>query len=270
MRTLVITPTYNESETLPATLRRVRQAVPDVDVLIVDDASPDGTGVLADGFAAADPAVHVLHRPGKQGLGVAYRAGFRWGLERGYDVLVEMDADGSHQPEQLPVLLERIADTTRPADVVIGSRWVPGGSVRNWPAHRHLLSRGANLYTQLLLGISVRDATAGFRAYRRTVLEAIDLHTVASQGYCFQIDLVWRAVRKGFTIAEVPIEFVERSAGVSKMSGDIVREALTQVTAWGLLRKSRQVRRVLADPARVRHSLARRGAGHRGQTGGVR
>lgn len=245
MRVLVITPTYDERLSLPGTLARLRAAVPDADVLVVDDASPDGTGDLADEAAARDAAVHVLHRPAKQGLGAAYRAGFRWGLAEGYDVLVEMDADGSHQPEELPRLLERLDRPDR-ADVVIGSRWVRGGSVRNWPLRREGLSRGANLYTRAALGVPVRDSTAGFRAYRREVLEKIPLDEVRSQGYCFQVDLTLRALAAGFEVREVPIEFVEREQGVSKMSGDIVREALVQVTVWGARRRAGQAREALA------------------------
>jgi dolichol-phosphate mannosyltransferase len=245
VRVLVITPTYDERLSLPGTLARLRAAVPDADVLVVDDASPDGTGDLADEVAARDAAVRVLHRPGKQGLGAAYRAGFRWGLAEGYDVLVEMDADGSHQPEQLPRLLERLERPDR-ADVVIGSRWVRGGSVRNWPLRREGLSRGANLYTRAALGIPVRDSTAGFRAYRREVLEKIALDEVRSQGYCFQVDLTLRALAAGFEVREVPIDFVEREQGTSKMSGDIVREALVQIVVWGVRRRGEQVREAVA------------------------
>jgi dolichol-phosphate mannosyltransferase len=203
--------------------------VPLAQVLVVDDASPDGTGALADAMAAADDQVHVLHRPGKQGIGVAYLAGFAWGIERDVEVLVEMDADGSHQPEQLPSLLVALTD----ADLVQGSRWVPGGSVVNWPRRRELLSRGGNRYVRTVLGVDVRDSTGGFRAFRRTTLEKLDLAGVASAGYCFQVDLVWRAVQQGFRVVEVPIEFVERVRGESKMSGSIVREALWRVTVWG-------------------------------------
>lgn len=244
MTVLVIIPTYDERACLPSTVGRLRAAVPSADVLVVDDASPDGTGDLADGLAARDPQVNVMHRPGKAGLGAAYVAGFLWGLERGYDVLVEMDADGSHQPEQLPALL---AALDAGADVALGSRWVPGGTVRNWPRTRVLLSRGGNLYTRLALGVALHDATGGYRAFRRHVLEAIQLETVASQGYCFQVDLAWRAVQAGFTVAEVPIEFVERELGESKMSGAIVREALWRVTAWGVRRRRRQLRGIASS-----------------------
>ena len=226
---LVIIPTYNESESLPGVLERLRRAVPEAHVLVADDNSPDGTGALADALAAKDDHVHVLHRAGKEGLGKAYLAGFAWGLERGYDVIVEMDADGSHRPEELPRLLAQIPH----ADVVLGSRWVPGGSVVNWPASRRVLSQGGSLYTRLALGIPTRDATGGYRAYRASALRALDLATVESNGYCFQIDLLWRALQRGLIVREVPITFVEREAGTSKMSGRIVREALLNVARWG-------------------------------------
>ncbi|MBP3043127.1 polyprenol monophosphomannose synthase [Arthrobacter jiangjiafuii] len=231
MRVLTIIPTYNEIESLPKTLQRLRAAVPDSDVLIADDNSPDGTGDYADGIAAVDPQVHVLHRKGKEGLGAAYIAGFRWGLERDYDVLVEMDADGSHKPEQLPLLLAAAEDG---ADLVIGSRWVPGGSVVNWPLHRKILSRGGSTYSRLMLGVRVRDITAGYRAFRRTTLEKLDLGAVESVGYGFQVDMTFRVARLGLQIREVPITFVEREFGASKMSGNIVFEAMANVTKWGL------------------------------------
>ena len=231
MRVLTIIPTYNEIESLPKTLQRLRAAVPDSDVLIADDNSPDGTGAYADEIAAVDPQVHVLHRKGKEGLGAAYIAGFRWGLERDYDVLVEMDADGSHKPEQLPLLL---AAAETGADLVIGSRWVPGGSVVNWPLHRKILSRGGSTYSRLMLGIGVRDITAGYRAFQRTTLEKLDLNAVESVGYGFQVDMTFRVARLGLTIQEVPVTFVEREFGASKMSGNIVFEAMANVTKWGL------------------------------------
>ncbi len=237
-RVLVCIPTYDEALTLPATLARLRAAVPEADVLVLDDASPDGTGQIADGLAAADPAVHVEHRAGKAGLGAAYVGGFAWGLARDYDVLVEMDADGSHQPEDLPRLLSALRD----ADVVLGSRWVDGGEVRNWPRSRLLLSRGGNAYTRLVLRLPLADATGGFRAYRREVLEKLPLEDVSSQGYCFQVDLIWRAAQAGFTVAEVPITFVERTAGYSKMSRAIVLEALVRVTRWGLAARLARLR----------------------------
>lgn len=241
---VVLIPTYNERENLPIVVRRVREAVPAADVLVLDDNSPDGTGEVADGLAAEDAQVHVLHRPAKRGLGAAYLAGFEWALDHGYDAAVEMDADGSHRPEHLPRLLDAAAD----ADVVIGSRWVPGGEVVNWPWHRKLLSVGANTYVAVLLGMGVRDATGGYRVYRTNALRTMELEDVASQGYCFQVDLTLRAVRLGLRVVEVPISFVERENGHSKMSGDIMREALTRITAWGVRHRtdqlSGQVRRV--------------------------
>ncbi|GAA3689830.1 polyprenol monophosphomannose synthase [Arthrobacter ginkgonis] len=231
VRVVTIIPTYNELESLPLTVGRLRAAVPDSDVLVVDDNSPDGTGRLADELAAGDSNIHVLHRTGKAGLGAAYIAGFRWALERGYDVLVELDADGSHQPEQLPSLL---AEIPRGADLVIGSRWVKGGSVVNWPLRRKLLSRAGSLYSRIMLGIGVRDITAGYRAFRRETLEALDLSAVESVGYGFQVDMTFRVAKLRKRIVEVPITFVERELGVSKMSGNIVVEAMLNVTKWGL------------------------------------
>ncbi|MEZ0447442.1 polyprenol monophosphomannose synthase [Cellulomonas sp. ICMP 17802] len=242
-RVLVVVPTYDELENLPGALERLRTHVPDADVLVVDDGSPDGTGELAEKIAEREVAdggrrrVHVLHRAGKLGLGTAYVAGFGWALEHGYDVVVEMDADGSHRAEDLPRLLARTAD----ADLVLGSRWVPGGSVLNWPLSRHVLSRGANTYTRLILGIPLRDATGGFRAYRADLLRELQLGDVASQGYCFQVDMAWRAVRTGARVVEVPITFVERELGRSKMSRGIVVEALVSVTRWGIAERSRRV-----------------------------
>lgn len=231
-RTLVIIPTYNELENLPLILDRVHKARPDVHVLVVDDSSPDGTGELADERALADPdRVHVMHRTAKDGLGAAYLAGFAWGLARQYSVLVEMDADGSHAPEQLYRLLDAIDNG---ADLAIGSRYVDGGTVRNWPWRRLVLSKSANTYSRLLLGVGIHDITAGYRAYRREALEKLDLATVDSKGYCFQIDLTWRTLNSGFTVVEVPITFTERELGVSKMSGSNIREAMTKVARWGI------------------------------------
>jgi dolichol-phosphate mannosyltransferase len=235
---VVLIPTYNERENLPLIVSRLRAAVPGADVLVLDDNSPDGTGAVADRLAAEDGQVHVLHREGKNGLGAAYLAGFAWALDKGYDVLVEMDADGSHQPEQLPTILAALAD----ADVVLGSRWVHGGSVINWPIHRKALSVGGNLYTRVLLGMPIGDATGGYRAYRASALRSMDLQDVASAGYCFQVDLVWRAVRRGLTVVEAPITFVERTIGDSKMSHDIMRESLRSITSWGLRHRLGQVR----------------------------
>jgi dolichol-phosphate mannosyltransferase len=228
-KVLVVIPTYNESENIRWIVDRTRAAVPEAHILVVDDNSPDGTGKIADEITDLDRHVAVLHRAAKQGLGAGYVAGFRWGMERGYEVLVEMDADGSHQPEQVPSLLRAL----RNADLVLGSRWVQGGTTVNWPRRRNLLSRAANWYARLALRIDLKDITAGYRAYRRRTLEAIDLGSVVSQGYCFQIDLARRAALNGFKIVEVPIEFIERERGDSKMSGDIIREAMTRVTVWG-------------------------------------
>ena len=238
-RVAVIIPTYNERGNVEQITTRLRAAVPDAELLVVDDNSPDGTGDIADKLAASDPAIHVLHRPGKAGLGAAYIAGFGWALERGYDVIVEMDADGSHQPEHLPSLVAA-ADH---ADLSIGSRWVPGGKVVNWPKTREALSRAANIYTRLMLGLGVRDATAGFRAYRAVTLRTISLNQVESTGYCFQIDLTLRVADAGLRIVEVPITFVERERGASKMSNSIIAEAFWRVAQWGVARRLRQLRR---------------------------
>jgi dolichol-phosphate mannosyltransferase len=238
-RAVMVVPTYNEIENLADLVARVRRCAPDVDILVVDDASPDGTGSLADRLAADDPGVRVLHRAEKQGLGAAYAAGFRVALDAGYDLIGEMDADGSHRPEQLPLLL----DATAEADLVIGSRWVPGGSVVNWPWHRRLLSRAGNLYTRVLLGIGVRDATAGFRVFRREALETIHLERVQSLGYVFQVELAYRALRAGLRVVEVPIEFVERERGASKMTPEVARESLVRITRWGLAQRFRRTER---------------------------
>ena len=240
--TLIVIPTYDEREALPGTLSRLRAAVPEAHVLVVDDSSPDGTGKWAESIAAQDPAVHVLHRAGKQGLGPAYLAGFAWGLERGYRLLGEMDADASHRPEQLPGLLEAVR---RGADLAIGSRWIPGGAVHDWPVHRLILSRGANLYVRLLMGLGVSDATAGFRVFRAELLERLVAEDIASQGYCFQVDMTRRARDLGAVITEVPIDFDERTEGASKMSSRIVREALVKVTLWGVSRRAQLLRKAL-------------------------
>lgn len=249
-RVLVCIPTYNERENLELIAARLRTAVPGADLLVIDDGSPDGTGALADHLAAADTQIHVLHRSSKEGLGAAYVAGFRWALAAGYDVVVEMDADGSHQPEQLPRLLAALepAPNGRDADVVLGSRYVKGGEVVNWPKSRLLLSRGGNAYTRLMLGLPLRDATGGYRAYRADVLNTLPFDEVASQGYCFQVDLVWQSWLRGFNVVEVPITFIERERGESKMSRAIVVEALWRVTVWGL--GSRRSRRPIHRPER--------------------
>jgi dolichol-phosphate mannosyltransferase len=239
-RVLVVVPTYNERDNLEQIVARVRTSVPDAHLLVVDDNSPDGTGKLADEIAGRDDAVHVLHRTEKNGLGQAYIAGFRWALTAGYDVVVEMDADGSHRPEQLPDLLAAVAGG---ADLAIGSRWVPGGKVVDWPLLRLLISRGGSLYTRIMLRIPIKDATAGFRAYRADVLRAFALDEVSSQGYCFQVDLLRRTWQGGFTIVEVPITFAERERGQSKMNHTIVVEALWRVTAWGFTTRPGAIRR---------------------------
>lgn len=243
---LVVIPTYNEALTIAKAVGRTRTSVPDAHILVVDDGSPDGTGAIADDIAELDDHVHVLHRGGKQGLGAAYVAGFGWGLDRSFDVLVEMDADGSHQPEELPRLLH----AAEQADLVIGSRYVPGGKVVNWPYKREVLSRLGNTYTRITLGTALRDATGGFRAFRASALRELDIESVASQGYCFQVDMAWRAVKNGFRVMEVPITFVEREQGESKMDGRIVREALWRVTQWGAAHRGRQARRLLGGSQR--------------------
>jgi dolichol-phosphate mannosyltransferase len=239
-RVLVIIPTYNESENVRLIVPRVRKSTPQVDILIADDNSPDGTGAIADEMAAADDHIKVLHREGKAGLGAAYIAGFNWAHEHGYDAVVEMDADGSHAPEELP----RLLDALRGADAVIGSRWVRGGKVVNWPVRRLILSRGANFYTRVVMGMGVKDATGGYRAYRLPVLRKIDVDTVTSRGYSFQVELTHRTHRHGFRIVEVPITFAEREHGVSKMSGSIIKEALWKVTVWGAQSRRDSLRRM--------------------------
>ncbi|MEY4039903.1 MAG: hypothetical protein RLZZ52_771 [Actinomycetota bacterium] len=241
MTTLVIIPTYNEVENITRAVSAVRLAVPAANVLIVDDNSPDGTGATADALAVDDPFVHVLHREEKNGLGDAYLAGFAWGIERGFEILVEMDADGSHPADRLDALIGAVSAPTIPGahfpGLAIGSRWVTGGSVVNWPARRLFLSRGANWYTRAMLGIQVKDSTAGFRAFRAEVLQNIHLDEVNSHGYCFQIDLTLRVLDAGYTVVELPIEFTERVIGESKMSKNIVFEAMRQVTSWGWQRR---------------------------------
>jgi len=226
----VIIPTYNERDNLELIVTRVRASAPPADILIVDDNSPDGTGEIADKLAASDTRIHVMHRQGKSGLGTAYIAGFRWALDNGYGVMVEMDADGSHDPADLPRMLTALES----ADLVIGSRYVPGGTVVNWPKSREALSRGANVYVRLMLGISVHDATGGYRAYQADTLRRIGLDEVDSQGYCFQIDLTVRVINTGGKVTEVPITFTERARGASKMSRSIIVEALWRVAQWGI------------------------------------
>ena len=243
--TLVVIPTYNERENLSAIIARVLRSVPGVDLLVVDDNSPDGTGALASALASGHDRIHVLHRAGKEGIGAAYRAGFSWGLDRGYERLVEMDADGSHQPEQLSRLLDRL-DTS---DVVLGSRWMHGGAVENWPLWRALLSRSGSLYARIVLGLPMRDITGGYRAFTADALRTIGFEQLLSQGYCFQIDMLWRAYKAGLRIAEVPITFTERVHGESKMSSGIVMEAIMRVTVWGLRGLPARIRGVHRDAA---------------------
>lgn len=239
LSTLVIIPTYNERENLPRITDRVRKATPDVHVLVVDDNSPDGTGALADDLADKDDHIHVLHREGKGGLLGAYIAGFRWGLERDYQVLCEMDADGSHAPEQLHLLLEEI---DKGADLVIGSRYIEGGEVVNWPANRKYLSRLGNIYISAALGADLSDMTAGYRAFRRELLEAVDLDDLSNAGYIFQVDMAFRAVKDGFDVREVPITFTEREFGESKLDGSFVKDSLVEVTKWGIAHRREQLK----------------------------
>ena len=241
-RVVMVIPTFNEALNIEWIVGRLRAARPDVDVMIVDDNSPDGTGDIADRLAAADTAISVVHRTEKAGLGAAYLHGFRVALDAGYDVIGEMDADGSHQPEQLHLLLTGLES----ADLVIGSRWVKGGSVVNWPLFRKFLSIFGNLYVRLLLGIKVRDATAGYRVFRRTTLEKINIDTVDSAGYIFQTDMAWRTLQAGLVVEEVPIEFIERERGDSKMSGAVASESLKQVTKWGLHERRAKLKRTFS------------------------
>lgn len=232
MRTLVVVPTYDEAENIVALLEAIRTSSPDVDVLVVDDASPDGTGKIAEDTASRLGQITVLHRGGKGGLGRAYRAGFEWGLAREYEAIVEMDADFSHDPSALPALL----DAAERYEVVIGSRYVPGGAIPNWKLARLAISRFGNLYASVLLGLRVTDSTAGYRVYRKSALEKIDYATVEAEGYAFQIEMTYRARSAGASIKEVPITFVDRKRGTSKMSSAIVIEALWLVTLWALRR----------------------------------
>ena len=234
---VVIIPTYNERQNLSGIVDRVRVSVPDAHVLVVDDNSPDGTGTLADELAAEDTHIHVLHRSEKKGLGRAYIAGFRWALDEGFSAVVEMDADGSHQPEQLRFLLAALDRS----DLVIGSRWVPGSYVINWPKSRQLLSKSGNAYARLMLGTGLHDLTAGYRVYRGTALRRIGLENLQSQGYSFQVDLTVRTLRAGLVVIELPITFVQRAIGSSKMNGAIVVEALWRVTQWGVTERWRRL-----------------------------
>lgn len=240
-RTLVIIPTYDERDNLPGVVERLLASAPEVSVLIADDNSPDGTGGVADRLTAEDPRgrITVMHRERKQGLGAAYIAGFRWGLERGYTVLVEMDADGSHPPERLPAMLAAVDGG---ADLVIGSRYVPGGAVVNWPWQRQLISRGGNVYSRVMLGVGIKDITAGYRAYRADALAELDLDAIESRGYCFQIDMTWRLLNNERRVTEVPITFTERTVGQSKMSESIFREAAVNVARWGWEKRLTQLK----------------------------
>jgi len=253
MRVLVCLPTYNEAENIDRVLRRIRAALPDAGVLVIDDGSPDGTADLAEQVGREVGGVEVLRRRAKSGLGSAYRAGFRWGLEQGWDAMVEMDADLSHDPDALP---ELVAPLEEGYDLVVGSRYVPGGSIPNWTWHRRLLSRGGNLYAAALLGLHVTDSTSGFRAYSAAILRTIDLDAVHAEGYGFQIEMVHQVLQHGGAVTEVPIRFVDRVDGTSKMSMAIVVEALALVTWWGLLR--------------ALHALTGRARGARGRSGRAR
>jgi dolichol-phosphate mannosyltransferase len=238
-RVAVIIPTYNEADNIRPMTVRVRSTIPGADLFIIDDNSPDGTGSIADELAAADGRIRVLHRGGKAGLGTAYLEGFAMALDQGYDAIVEIDADCSHQPEELPKMLTALTA----ADMVLGSRWVPGGKVLNWPKSRAVLSRAGNIYARIMLGIPLRDMTGGYRAYRADALRKIGLENVESVGYCFQIDLARRAVLADLTVTEVPITFVERARGASKMSSAILCEALWRVTQWGIRWRLHRYRR---------------------------
>lgn len=238
---LVIVPTYNERESLPIIVAGIRNTEPNIHILIADDNSPDGTGEVADGLSSLDKSVHVLHRTTKAGLGAAYLDAFGWAKANGYDVVVEMDADGSHRPVDLANILNELTNS----DVVLGSRWVKHGKVVNWAKSREVLSRGGNLYTRMWLGIPIHDATGGFRAYRMSALDQMNIDQVESQGYCFQVDMAWRAVVAGLRVTEVPITFVERELGESKMDGSIVKEALWRVTQWGIEKRFSDLKRVL-------------------------
>ena len=256
-KTLVIIPTYNEKDNLPVLLDRVLEAEPErVTVLVVDDNSPDGTGDLADERAAKDDRVKVLHREAKNGLFEAYVAGFNWGLERDYTVLCEMDADGSHAPEELYRLLDSIDDG---ADVVIGSRYVAGGETVNWPWQRLLLSRAGNAYINVLLGAGIHDITAGYRAYRREVLEDLDLDKISRKGYIFQTHIAWKCVQHEWDVREVPITFAERQYGQSKLSGNFISDSLLEVTKWGAAHRAKQAKEIAKVSQRlVGHEISTR------------
>ena len=254
MRVLVVLPTYNEAATIESILGRVRGALPDASILVVDDASPDGTAKIAADVGERSGKVEVLSRPSKMGLGSAYRDGFRWGLERGYEAFVEMDSDFSHDPDALPTIVAPLADGY---EVCIGSRYVPGGSIPNWSFPRRMLSRGGNIYADLLLGLGVRDSTAGFRAYSASVLGRIELGSVKAESYGFQIEMTYRAIKLGARIKEVPIRFVDRELGTSKMSTYTVVEALGLVSWWGLKRVVDRLRSAKAASGAARPPSSR-------------
>jgi dolichol-phosphate mannosyltransferase len=243
-KVLVIVPTYNERESLPLIISGIRETEPDVHILIADDNSPDGTGEVADRLSSNDSLVQVMHRSTKAGLGAAYLAAFDWAKANDYDVVVEMDADGSHRPVDLTKILDALSDN----DVVLGSRWIKQGKVVNWAKSRELLSRGGNLYTRIWLGIPIRDSTGGFRAYRMTALTQMNIGDVESQGYCFQVDMAWRAISADLRVTEVPITFVERELGESKMDSSIVREALWRVTQWGIEKRLTDIKKAFSRP----------------------
>lgn len=246
MKSLVIIPTFQEAENIATVIGRVRRAVPAAMILVADDSSPDGTGDIVAALEAADDHVHLLRRPMKAGLGAAYRAGFEWGSARGFEIQVEMDADLSHDPAALPELLAAVHNG---ADLAIGSRYVPGGSIPDWPWYRKALSRWGNRYVDAMLHLGVADATAGFRAYRTTLLDRLDLATVTADGYGFQIEMTYRSTKRGAVITEIPIAFTDRTHGESKMSTAIVIEAFRLVTRWGIQGRLGRLgrRRLLAD-----------------------
>ena len=261
MRPLVVIPTYNESENIERMLQRIHECLPEAGVLVVDDGSPDGTADLVKAAAAELPDVHLLSRHAKSGLGSAYRAGFAWGLERGYDAFVEIDADFSHDPAALPTLVAPVGDGF---DLVIGSRYIEGGTIPKWAWYRHLVSKGGNIYANQMLGLGVADSTAGYRCYSARILGRLDLEQIRAEGYGFQIEMTYRAKEHGAGITEVPISFIDRAAGESKMSMIIVIEAFGLVTWWAFGRAARGLRRALG--ARRRGGAA--GDGSTGGTGG--
>ena len=246
MKVLISIPTYNEIENLPNIVARARTSVPTADILVVDDNSPDGTGQKADEIATINPHVFVMHREGKEGLGRAYIAAFGWAIDHGYTHVVEMDADGSHRPEDLPLLLERAAMSDNP-DLVIGSRYVRGGKLEGWPKSREVLSRAGNLYIKMWLGLPAADATGGYRVYRTDILQKLDLTTVESQGYFFQTDMTDKVTQCGGHIVEMPITFAQREAGESKLSGSVFKESLIRTTTMGVKRRGAQLKKFATE-----------------------